>query len=149
MGFSLLTGNAVLHALVRWMGTAFLAWLGWALIRSARAGKEWRSATGPQEWRGFRAGVLTGLLSGGLNPKNGLFYLGLFSFALARETPFGVRALYGVWMFAVVLGWDVLLVLCLRTSAATNLLHRHRPMIEGVAGACLLGLALVIAVGVI
>lgn len=148
-GFSLLTGNVILHTVVRWLGAAFLAWLGWAFIRSARARREWSLAAGAGKRRGFGAGVLTGLLSGGLNPKNGLFYLGLFSLAVGRGTPLGVRVFYGAWMFAVVLAWDALLVLCLRAGAATELLRRYGAKIECFAGACLLGLAVVIAAGVI
>ena len=148
-GFSLLTGNAILSAAVRALGAAFLVWLGWGFLRSARAGPEWRPADGEKIRRGFRAGLLTGLLSGGLNPKNGLFYLGLFSLAVERGTPAGVRLFYGIWMFAVVLGWDALLVLGLRAGRATELLCRHQRKIEGFAGVCLLGLAAVIVAGLI
>jgi threonine/homoserine/homoserine lactone efflux protein len=148
-GFSLLTANPAVSTAVRWLGTAFLAWLGWAFLKSARTGTDRQLAGGRETRRGFCAGFLTGLLSGGLNPKNGLFYLGLFSLAVERGTPAGVRAFYGIWMFAVVLGWDVLLVLCLRAGAATELLRRHRRKIERFAGVCLLGLAAVIATGVV
>jgi threonine/homoserine/homoserine lactone efflux protein len=143
-GFNLLTGSSLVYAFVRLLGAVFLGWLGWIFLRSARAGVDLRLADSADKHRGFGAGALAGLLSAGLNPLNGLFYFGLFSLVVARGTSSTLRIFYGVWMFAVVLGWDVLLVLCLRAGPALELLHRYRRKIEGFAGVCLLGLAVFI-----
>lgn len=60
-------------------------------------------------WRECRVGFLSGIL----NPKNSLFYASLFSLGFERDTTFGVQLAYGVWMFAVVLLWD----LCIARAA--------------------------------
>jgi len=50
-----------------------------------------------------------GLLSGLLNPKNSLFLRQLVFAGFGPSTPVAVQLAYGVWMFAVVLLWDLVL----------------------------------------
>lgn len=146
-GFGLVTENSTAFAVVRWLGAAYLGWLGLGLVRSARTPRALVVGRGREGHQTFGSGWVTGFLSGALNPKNGLFYLGVFSLAVSPATPVAVRAGYGLWMFSVVLLWDALLVRCLSATAALQALQRHVPKIEGVSGACLLGLAIFIAVG--
>lgn len=146
-GFGLLTENSTAFVVVRWLGAVYLGWLGFGLVKSARTPRTLAVGRGREGHRTFGSGWMTGFVSGALNPKNGLFYLGVFSLAVSPQTPVAVRAGYGVWMFAIVLVWDALLVRCLSATAALHALQRHVPKIEGVSGACLLGLAIIIAVG--
>lgn len=145
-GFGLLTENSTGFAVVRWLGAAYLGWIGFSLVRSARTPRVLAVGRGREGRRTFGSGWMTGFFSGALNPKNGLFYLGVFSLAVGPQTSVQVRAGYGLWMFSVVLIWDALLVRCLSATAALQALQRHVPKIEGFSGACLLGLAIVIAV---
>jgi threonine/homoserine/homoserine lactone efflux protein len=146
-GFGLLTESSSAFTVVRWLGATYLGWLGFGLVKSARTPRVLVVGQGRDGRQTFRSGWVTGFLSGALNPKNGLFYLGVFSFAVSPQTPVAVRAGYGLWMFSVVLIWDALLVRCLSATSALQALQRHVPKIEGISGACLLGLAIVIAVG--
>lgn len=146
-GFWLLTENTTAFALVRWLGATYLGWLGFNLVKSARTPRALETDRGSEGRRTFGSGWLTGFLSGALNPKNGLFYLGVFSFAVSPQTSEPVRVGYGVWMFLVVLVWDALLVRCLTATTALRNLQRLVPKIEGVSGACLLALAIVIVAG--
>jgi len=59
---------------------------------------------------------LTGFMSGILNPKNLLFYLGLFSLVLTGDVGLPFKIFLGVWMTAVVFLWDVAIIYFLSTS---------------------------------
>ncbi len=146
-GFSLLRSQPLVHAAMHWLGALYLGWLGACLLRSAATLRDVSVGARRTDARGFGAGWLAGFLSGALNPKNGLFYLGLFSLVVSPRTPAGVRGFYGAWMFAVVLVWDVLLVVCLRATSALATVRRHERKIESLSGACLLALAVLIASG--
>jgi len=52
---------------------------------------------------------LIGFTSGILNPKNIIFYLSLFTAIVSPATPLLQRSLDGLWMAAVVLGWDMMI----------------------------------------
>jgi len=150
-GFSLLGRHRCVHQTLQWLGAGYLGWLGWTFLKSARAAAHQPTgfSNASDRGRGFSSGALAGFLSGALNPKNGLFYLGLFSTAVGAGTPVGVRFFFGAWMFGVVLVWDLLLAFALDTGIALDLLRRYLPKIEGLAGFCLIGLAVVLVAGLV
>ncbi|MBL7251650.1 LysE family translocator [Alloalcanivorax sp. C16-2] len=140
-GFALLDSGGLLFRVVQWAGAGYLLYLGmrfWQAASAARGGMigVGGAITDP------RAGLLAGLASALLNPKNGLFYMSLFSVLAARGTPTAVQALYGLWMFLVVLCWDLLVarLLIVRGRAPAGAL-RHGPWVERVAAVLMVALA--------
>ena len=73
---ALLAGSSTAFALLRWVGAAYLVWLGISLLRSpAAAAASAVAVAGPADravagWRVFRQGFLTNAL----NPKVALFF---------------------------------------------------------------------------
>lgn len=102
-GLTLLRDQPVLYAMLYWGGCGYLAWLGWRFWRAGQPGLGTRAAARPA---GRVELIVTGFLSGALNPKNALFYLALFSLMLGRDSAPAWQFGCGLWMFAVVLGWD-------------------------------------------
>lgn len=101
-GLSLI-GDDVVLAVVELAGGVFLVWMGAAFWRARNAiTTAGGGAAGRAAW-GKNFGL--GLTSGLLNPKNLLFYVSLAA-ATTSVSP-GLKVVYGVWMFAVVLGWDL------------------------------------------
>ena len=144
-GVAVLQEVAGLFALLKWCGCAYLAWLGWRFL--CRRGPALLAHTGSAPagasnwWRECRVGFLSGIL----NPKNSLFYASLFSLGFERQTTLLVQAAYGLWMFAVVLIWDVCIA---RAAGHPPLVRRfmaHVGKIERITGAVLLGIAGAIA----
>jgi threonine/homoserine/homoserine lactone efflux protein len=89
------------------VGAGLLLLIGWHSLR-------WTSRpnaphTTPRPGRQ----LLLGLASACGNPKNGLFYLGLFAFGLAPDTPMPARWALAVWMVVAVFGWNALLAVLL------------------------------------
>lgn len=147
-GFSLLQQSPALLVAMKWAASIYLVWLGWLFMQAslkppvlAGAG-----ATGWHRYAGFAAGMGAGFLSAILNPKNGIFYFGLFTLMVGAQTGSALKLLYGIWMFAAVFMWDAALVCAISQRRAMAWLARSLPMVERGAGLLLMvaaaGLAL-------
>ncbi|WP_343585340.1 LysE family translocator [Herbaspirillum sp.] len=146
-GFSLLQQSPALLMTMKWAASIYLAWLGWLFMQASL--KPPVLADGPAVLRrhaGFAAGMGAGFLSAILNPKNGIFYFGLFTLMVGVQTGAELKLLYGLWMFAAVFMWDAALVCAISQRRAMAWLAGSLPMIERGAGLLLMvaaaGLAL-------
>lgn len=143
-GLALVSEPTVL-AVVQLAGGVFLLSIGVAFLRSA-PGPE--PAPGAAITRGSWGRSLgLGLASGLLNPKNALFYLSLAS-VLAGDPPIVLLG-YGVWMFGIVLAWDLIIATAFGSPRALARLGRIVPVLTRVAGAFLLVFGLVMIVTVL
>ena len=140
-GVAVLQDVAGLFAVLKWAGCAYLAWLGWRFltVRGEALTPELRDVgrQGGNWWRECRVGFLSGIL----NPKNSLFYASLFSLGFERDTPFGVQLAYGIWMFAVVLLWDLCIARAAGHPPVVRRFMMHVRTVERITGAVLLGIA--------
>lgn len=131
-GVSLISHPLALDA-IQLAGGAFLIFVGVAFFRSRaqiRLGRE--ASAEPGTWlRNFGLGIASGLL----NPKNALFYVSLA--AAVRTTSPLALALYGTWMFTIVLVWDVLVAVVFGSERALARMGRVLPWLSRLAGAFL------------
>ncbi|WP_161786858.1 LysE family transporter [Cupriavidus sp. SK-4] len=130
-GFAAMRDYPLLFAALQWAGCAYLAWLGWRLLRaSGELAIPAADGAAPAPWL---TQLASGFLSAVLNPKNGLFYASLFSVLAASRTPPAVQLAYGAWMFAVVLGWDLLVAYGIGHPAVRTLFLSHSDPKQAVA----------------
>jgi threonine/homoserine/homoserine lactone efflux protein len=80
---ALFAASAHAYTGLRWVGAAYLLWLGYKMLRSPRSAFVTGSAAGAGKHKAFRTGLLTNLL----NPKVGVFYVSF----LPQFVPPGVR----------------------------------------------------------
>ncbi|KLJ00386.1 LysE family translocator [Luteimonas sp. FCS-9] len=122
-----------------YLGVLFLRYAGRSDLDVSNGGRStalgnpfiaWRRATG----RGFLAGIL--------NPKNALFYTSLAAMLTGAHASAGWKTIYGVWMFSIVLLWDVLVALLIGNRAVLRRFARALPWLERISGAVLILLAL-------
>lgn len=139
-GFSLLQQSPALLLAMKWLASAYLAWLGWMFIRSSG-----RPALLTAQAATSASGFAAGFLSGALNPKNGMFYFGLFTLMVGASTGLALKALYGLWMCAVVFVWDAALVGMVSQPRVMAWLSRALPVVEGGAGVLLMAAAVALA----
>jgi threonine/homoserine/homoserine lactone efflux protein len=147
-GFSLLQRSPSALTVMKSLAAAYLAYIGWAFMQASRAGPPVMTGeAGGIKRDGFLRGFVAGFLSGGLNPKNGLFYLGLFTLMVGAGTRMHIKLLYGLWMFAAVFVWDAGLVLAVSNARVAQWIGRYFARAEWLAGVILLlgGTALAIA----
>ncbi|WP_407935875.1 LysE family translocator [Cupriavidus necator] len=147
-GFAAMRDYPPLFAALQWAGCAYLAWLGWRLLRaSGELSLPQTDAASPAAPASWLAQIASGFLSAVLNPKNGLFYASLFSVLAASRTPPAVQLAYGAWMFAVVLGWDLLVAYGIghpAVAARFGRVGRSVRWVERLTGAILWLLALAV-----
>lgn len=143
-GLAALNPSGTLFQLLQAAGCFYLAYLGAALIHHARTGTaslHSSAITGtavPPSWhRRFAMGFGSGIL----NPKNALFYASLFSLLAGKHMPSSVQWAYGLWMFAVVLGWDLLVCAGIGHPAVVAAMTRYNALIERITGVVLLLIA--------
>ncbi|WP_177326823.1 LysE family translocator [Pseudomonas sp. CF161] len=147
-GVSALHADSAVFIALQLAGCGYLLYMGGMFIRHAGS-----SALGPvaaegaapaprgrgQWWRGLGMGLLSGLL----NPKNALFYVSLASLVSA-DTSAGWKLFYGLWMFAAVLLWDLLVALAIGNQRVLRRFSQVLPWLERVCGAILILLALIV-----
>ncbi|MBP0600451.1 LysE family translocator [Herbaspirillum sp. LeCh32-8] len=147
-GFSLLQQSPVVLTAMKWLASVYLAWLGWMFMRASLTAPvlPQRGDLSPQRRAGFGSGMAAGFLSAALNPKNGMFYFGLFTLMVGAQTGMDKKLLYGLWMMFAVFAWDALLVCALSQRRVMAWLGSGLPLVDRGAGLLLIlaaaGLAL-------
>lgn len=131
---------------LQWSGCGYLAWMGWRFLRAHGSVEILSDQTDTAPRGAWLMHAGTGFLSAVLNPKNGLFYASLFAVLAGQRTPLAAQAAYGVWMFGVVLLWDVAVAAAVRHPAVMRRFVRSVRTLERMTGAVLLGMAIAVAV---
>lgn len=85
----------------------------------------------------FTKEMLTGFMSGILNPKNLLFYLSLFSVVLTADVSLSFKLALGAWMTLVVFLWDVAIIYFLSTSKVRSKFSKAAYYVDKVTGVVL------------
>ncbi|NBF01948.1 LysE family transporter [Pseudomonas sp. Fl5BN2] len=146
-GVSVFRPDSQLFLVIQLAGCGYLLYMGWLFIRHA-GGSSLAGVASPGEtralnlatwWRGLGMGFVSGIL----NPKNALFYVSLASLVGSQTSP-AWKLIYGLWMFSVVLLWDLLVALAIGNATVRERFSRVLPWLERVTGGILILLALVV-----
>ena len=143
-GVAALHRHGIAFALVQAAGCAYLFYLGVLMLRHARAASiaaHVQDGSPSPQTGAWHTRFAMGFASAILNPKNALFYASLFALLAARDAPFGAQIVYGVWMFAAVFGWDLLVAMGIGHPSVVARFTRHSAAIERVTGVVLLAIA--------
>ena len=146
-GWSVMRQIPALYRIMELAGAAYLAWLGFLLLRASRQSAigatslatEGSSPLSPAKQ------LLTGLGSALLNPKNAVFYLTLMTVILGPAATLPQQAFAGIWMTLLVFAWDAALAAAISLPGAQRALEKRIPLIEGLAGLTLTAIALWLA----
>jgi len=146
-GWSVMRQVPSLYRFVELAGAGYLAWLGFLLLRESRnaTSGEGSLATGEVSPLSPASQMLTGLGSALLNPKNAVFYLTLMTVILGPTATLPQQAFAGLWMTLLVFAWDAALAAAISLPGAQRALEKRIPLIEGLAGLTLSGIALWLA----
>lgn len=162
-GWSVMRQMPALYRVLELAGAAYLAWLGFLLLRASREAANSQPntdqhtssqpshnqtgslATGHASPLSPGRQLLTGLGSALLNPKNAVFYLTLMTVILGPTATLPQQAFAGLWMTLLVFAWDVALAAAISLPGAQRALEKRIPLIEGLAGLTLASIALWLA----
>jgi len=149
VGVSVLQPGNTLFMLLQLCGCLYLLYMGVMFIRHAghsplrqMAARTGRTTTAGRLWW---CGAGMGFVSGILNPKNALFYASLATMVAASHSSPALKIGYGLWMFSVVLLWDILIAAAIGNKRVLSQFCKTLPWLERVSG----GVLVLLAVGVL
>lgn len=148
-GTAILRPDSALFVVLQLAGCAYLLYLGALFIRYAgtnilngmpvpRGGNGQPAQQAIMWWRAAGMGFLSGIL----NPKNALFYASLAAMLTGPYTSLSWKTIYGLWMFSVVLLWDLFVAFMISNKTVLRRFGRALPWLERVSGGMLILLAL-------
>jgi len=127
-------------ATVRYLGAAYLAWVGVQALRArARTGDVdlAAGATAPTDGAAWTTGFLVNVL----NPKAALFFISLFPLAVSVATPKLVQVGYGVWMTLATVAWFSFVSVVFTREEVRRRFLRHGHWIDRALGVVFIGFA--------
>lgn len=133
IGFTLVREHSWLLNVIKVCGAMFLCYIGVMLIRSSRRDLFKSVDVAEGDSRAMKL-FTTGFMSGILNPKNQIFYITLYSLFVSATTPSSMQILYGVWMFSIVLFWDIFIAFSIGNRFVRNILDSYTFRIEQLSG---------------
>jgi threonine/homoserine/homoserine lactone efflux protein len=148
-GITLFRPDSISFMVIQLAGCIYLLYVGLLFVRFAGTNsvEDYEDKTPGSStqslgaWRHCREFGM-GFLSGILNPKNALFYVSLATLVSSSYTVFGLKVAYGVWMFSIVLLWDLLVAFFVCNRLVIRYFSQILPWLERVSGVILIGLAL-------
>lgn len=138
--------SVVAFTIMKFLGAAYLMYIGWRAIRTKPSSTRIFSTNGQQTPTRVKA-FWTGFLTNGLNPKATLFFLSLFTVVIAPDTPLGIQAFYGVYMAFATALWFSGISLLFGNNRVRRLFMKIGHWFERLMGGVLLllGLKLVVS----
>ena len=124
----LLEASQLAYTVLRWVGAAYLVWVGYQLLRHPRT----TFATGVPELRAGRGAFVRGALTNLLNPKVGIFYVSFLPQFVPDNVPVvpytmllgALHALLGAVWFACLIGATRPLTRVMRRGSVIQFLDR-------------------------
>ncbi|WP_066905171.1 LysE family translocator [Millisia brevis] len=128
---------------LKWLGVAYLAWLGLQSLRSARRGAPVPdvAAAGSGRARGFRQGFLCNIT----NPKMFAFFLALLPQFVAPDAPVTVWLAHALMLPLLGLMWPAAVAAMVATVRTYLVRRTVRRALDATAGVILLGFGLRLA----
>lgn len=143
---ALLTASETAYTVVRYLGVAYMLWLGLGMLRSALRGGGLAPQTAAVETRGTWTYYRQGLFVNLMNPKVGVFYIALLPQFMSAEVP---PALMGVLLALVHvtegLIWFALLIVAIERMRGLLQRPTAQRAIDGVAGLAVTGFGIRLA----
>ena len=136
----LLQNSATALTVVKYLGAAYLAYVGVQALRARpRAGDLDLATSGTAP--SARAAWATGFLVNVLNPKAALFFIALFPIAVSATTPKLIQVGYGLWMTLTTIGWFSFVSFVFTREQVRRKFLRHGHWIDRALGVVFLAFA--------
>ena len=139
LGFEMVRETDLIFSVLKYLGGAYLLFLGYTLLRSPRKPIDDPTDRSVTMVQSLTRQFLIGFLSAILNPKNMIFYLSLFTAMVSVDTSFMTRCLYALWMMSVVFVWDCFVVMTIGRDRIKKWLGQSIYFIEKLSGVALAG----------
>ena len=147
-GFSYIINEASwLLEVMRYLGAAYLIWLGVTSLLSKSSGQNVADEAGMVKKLPSFIAFRNGFICNALNPKTALFFIAFFTQIVDPQTPLSIQVGFGVFVSLAHLAWFSFVACFLSHAALKGIFEKSKIYIEKVVGTCLLGLGLKIVAG--
>ena len=138
---ALISETPTLYHAIRWLGSAYLIYMGIVYILTRRAADT--EETAPQSRHPFVAGIMVSLF----NPKILIMFIAIFSHIVADVESQWMQLLYCITPVIVEFSWLSCVILLLTQPSIQRGLHRIRTQMERVIGGGLILLGVKLGLG--
>jgi RhtB (resistance to homoserine/threonine) family protein len=137
IGF-VISRSILLFSLIKYVGAAYLLYLGVQLVRSRK--EDFREAAVTEEKRKTSPAQALGegFMTNALNPKATLFFLSVFTQVIDPQTPLAAQGLYGLEVALIVGGWFSLLAWLITVGPVRSKFSRVQYYLSKAMGAILI-----------
>lgn len=143
LGTSFIKSHEIFFLFAKTSGAIFLLYLGYNLLRAKP-----QDLYNQKDCKRSRTTLIKsfqiGFLSAFLNPKNYIAYFSFYTVIVSEATPLLIQSIYGLWMFLVVLLWDIFIAFSVGNKRVKNYLNQHTYKIEKISGIVILLIGLFI-----
>ena len=141
----IISNSIVLFSIIKYLGAAYLIYIGWKTFRSqSKLNIDHSESTAQLILSPFESFKI-GFISNALNPKTTLFFLSIFTQVSSPETPVIVQAIYGAIISAAHLLWFGTVAIFLSQPALLKKFYAYKRRIEKVIGSLLIAFGLKVA----
>lgn len=139
----ILSKSIVLFSIVKYLGAAYLIYLGWGCIRSKRVDQQHheKSSEMVSNFTSFKMGFI----NNALNPKATLFFMSLFTQVVSAETPIMIQVTYGAIVSISCLVWFSAVAVFLNQNKIRRIFESVQYYFEKVMGAVLVAFGVKVA----
>lgn len=130
----LINSSPIVFTTVRYLGGAYLVWLGWQSLRSSRN----INLEGEKESKGLLHYFQMGFLCNLLNPKVTMFFLSIFTQVVDSNTPLVIQLLFGLIISFMHVFWFSLVCIFITKAGMLNILKNHKNKIDNCFGVLLI-----------
>ncbi|MGF1879264.1 LysE family transporter [Photobacterium frigidiphilum] len=141
----LLSKSILLFSIVKYLGAAYLIYLGVSCIKSNGDLTEFTGSKCSKSISGFKSFQM-GFFNNVLNPKATLFFVSLFTQLVSPSTPLGIQIAYGAIVSISCLVWFTLVAVFLNRESIKRAFIRAQKSIERVMGTVLIGFGIKVAI---
>tara|TARA_B100001063_G_C16669384_1_gene505476 strand:- start:138 stop:806 length:669 start_codon:yes stop_codon:yes gene_type:complete len=140
----IISKSIVLFNIVKYLGAAYLIYLGIMSLRSKGMNLQDDSSKQKENISDFKSFSM-GFLCNALNPKATLFFLSMFTVVISIDTPMYIQAIYGIFCMIASIIWFVFLSLFLSHKKVRTFFNSFGVWFDRVVGVVLIGLGIKVA----
>lgn len=137
--------SVVLFSIIKWIGAAYLFWVGYHALKSKGYTPPEEGAEAPAAMSALQA-LRSGFITNLFNPKATLFFLALFTQILSPDIGIAAKAVYGLTCIVMTMLWFSVVATVLTTPKIRSAFLRASKWIDRVCGAMFVALGLKLAV---
>jgi RhtB (resistance to homoserine/threonine) family protein len=141
----ILSNSILLFNIVKYLGAAYLIYLGWTCLRSKRMDSQQYTDNAVKPEISDFTSFKTGFINNALNPKATLFFLSLFTQVVSAETPLVIQVIYGATVSMSCLVWFSLVAIFLNQNKIRKTFESIQYYFEKLMGAVLIAFGLKVA----